>query len=109
MAYKFHTCENCDTIFRVKRIKKPYIGMFKSRPVYHWYYDCSRCGHKHTVRFYNEYVNIYFDEVIRFEFSLFLNRNDEDRVQELKIELDEARRELARINDEVRNRLLIYE
>jgi hypothetical protein len=38
-----------------------------------------------------------------------LNRNDEDRVQELKIELDEARRELARINDEVRNRLLIYE
>jgi hypothetical protein len=101
MPIKTTKCDVCPTEFRVKKIKKPYIGMYKDQPVFHWHYSCVRCGHVHTVRYYNKHVNPFFDKVMSLEFSLILNRFDDEKVEELEKEYEIAKEELDRVTDEI--------
>lgn len=95
-------CDNCPTRFRVKQLNKPYVGMYKDKPVFHWHYICPVCGHVHTVRFYNEFVNRIYDEVMRLEFELWLHRKDEEKHERLLMEYEIAKMELEMINEEVK-------
>lgn len=101
MPIRATQCKVCPSRFRLTKIHKPYVGMYKDKPVFHWHYFCPH-GHYHFVRYWNEYVNEYFDRVIMLEFSLITYRKDAEKVRELEKELLVAREELDRINDEVR-------
>ena len=97
MAINFVECDVCLCRFRVTKINKPYIGMYKNKPVFHWHYCCVSCGHVHTVRFYNEYVNPIYDRVVSLEFSLLLNRKDEEKYGQLLREYEIANTEYESI------------
>jgi hypothetical protein len=99
-------CEICPAQFRVKTLKKPYIGMYKNNPVFHWHYVCPVCKHVHTVRFYNKFVNTYFDKVMSLEFSLFLNRKDQEKCEQLLSEYEIAKDVLEFVFDEMKSQLL---
>ena len=105
MAFNLTKCKQCDCRFKVRRIKKPYIGMYKDNPVFHWHYECVNCGHLHTVRFYNEYVNTYFDKAQRLGFELSLHRKDHERYELLLVEYDNAKNGLDIACEDLQNGL----
>jgi hypothetical protein len=105
VAFTFNTCESCFARFKVKEIKKPYVGMYKNNPVFHWHYDCVSCGYVHTVRLYNVFVNERYDKVMSLQFSMWMNRKDEEKYQELSIEYEIAKNELYQINEIVKREL----
>ncbi|PLS04034.1 hypothetical protein [Neobacillus cucumis] len=107
MPIRLTQCDNCPAQFRVKEFNKQFIGMYKDKPVFHWNYVCPVCNHVHTVRNYNEFVNTYFDKVISMEFSLLLNRKDEEKYKKLSDEYKIAKDELEKVNEEVRTYLFI--
>jgi hypothetical protein len=108
MGYNFTKCDVCPTRFRVKKLNKPYIGMYKDKPVFHWYYDCpnSDCRKRHTVRFYNQFINTYYDKVMSLQFSLFLYRKDEEKCNQLLKEYEIANDELEKITNELKCQLV---
>lgn len=99
-------CDVCPAQFRVKNLKKPYIGMYRGNSVFHWHYICPVCKHVHTVRFYNKFVNTYFDKVMSLEFSLLLNRKDEEKCKQLVKELQVAKGELEFVTNEMKSHLV---
>lgn len=101
MPINLTKCDICPSQFRVKKLNKPYIGMYKDKPVLHWHYSCVRCGHVHTVRFYNQFVNQYYDKVMSLDFSLYLNRKDGEKYGQLLIEYEIAKEELEMVNQEI--------
>ncbi len=100
-------CEICPYEFRAAKIHKPFVGMYKGKLVFHWYYPCVQCGYKHTVMYYNEYINHYYDKVMSLKFDLIMHRNDECKVKQLEKECEVAVRELDRVHEEVRRELII--
>jgi hypothetical protein len=105
MPYRFSTCEKCDAKFVVKKLRKPFIGYFKMKPVYHWQYVHEGCGHVHTVRFWCEHSNDLYDRVQSINFSLIVT-SDVDKVERLQEELSKAKEELDMVNDEVKKGLI---
>jgi hypothetical protein len=101
MAYKFYTCEKCASRFTVKEFNKSYIGRYKGKPVFHHNYDCVECGHIHTIRFFNEYVNPYYDEAMSKFVSLIRTRKDDEKYGQLLIEYEIAEAELEKVNNVV--------
>lgn len=93
--------EGCDNRFRVKYVDKPFVGYFNKEPVFHWYFLCPD-GHVNFVRFYNKFVNPYYDEMKLKEVAMLFSKWDKEKFEELKIEFKQAEEELERINDEVR-------
>ena len=101
MAIKTVTCRVCGIEFKYpKKINKPFVGYFRDRPVFEHYYSCPN-GHKHFVRYWNEYVNEYFDRVMGLEFDLIIHRKDEDKCRELMQELEIARDMLDKVREVV--------
>ncbi|WP_410891683.1 hypothetical protein [Neobacillus sp. 204] len=80
--------------------------MYKDKPVFQWHYVCPVCKHVHTVRFYNEFINTYFDKVTRIEFDMWLNRKDKEKHNQLLVEYEIAKGELEKINNFIRMELL---
>jgi hypothetical protein len=105
MGFTFKTCESCSARFRVKKINKPYVGIYENKPVFHHHYDCVSCGYVHTVRFYNEVVNKWYGKVMSLQFTLWMNRNDEEKYKELIVEYEAAKNELDQINEKVEKEL----
>ncbi len=101
MTIRFNMCDHCGCKFRVKKYNKPYIGLYNGKPVFHWYFDCLSCEHRHTVRYYNEFINTYYDKVKVLEWSLMLYKNDEDKFKELMRQYEIAKEELNKVNDEI--------
>jgi hypothetical protein len=104
MGYNFITCDVCPCKFRVKKLNKPYLGMYEDgNPVFHWHYDCPNCHKRYTVRFYNKSVNVFYDRVRSIEFSLYLNRKVEEKCEPLRKEYEIAKVELEEINNRIKN------
>jgi hypothetical protein len=105
MGYKFITCDQCSSRFRVKKFNKPYVGKYEGKPVFHHHYNCVECGYVYTVRLWNEFVNPYFDKVIGLEFSMIFNRKDKVKYRELLCEYEIAEKELDDIVSKVKQEL----
>jgi hypothetical protein len=99
------SCNYCDCRFKVKEYRKPFVGMFKDKPVFHWHFKCPSCDYVHSVRFYNKHVNPYFDKVQSLEFSLIIDRFDPEKVKQLKLEYEIAMAELDRLNSQIEDEL----
>jgi hypothetical protein len=100
-------CDVCPCEFKVKRIHKTFVGVYVDKPIYHWFYPCVRCEYKHTVRFFNKYVNPYYDKMMSLKFNLIVHRFDKDKVMQLEREYKVALFELDRVYEEVLNGLEI--
>jgi hypothetical protein len=103
MAFKFVECECCQTKFKVKKMmKKDMVGVYKGDPVYHRYYECVRCKHKHTVKIDTPVVNQWVDKVFVLKWYMRIYRNDERKCEELMREYEIAKNEAEKITDEVK-------
>jgi hypothetical protein len=83
-------CDVCPCEFKVKRIYKPFVGVYKEKAVYHWFYPCVRCGYMHTVRYFNIYVNPYYEKMMSLRFGLIVHRFDKEKVMQLEKEYEVA-------------------
>lgn len=97
MAIKTIRCTACSAKFKApKKLNKPYIGMYKGKPVFHWHYTCRSCEHVHTVRYWNEYLNPYFDKVKSLRIDIWWHSRDEEKVEQLMNEYEIAQRDMDR-------------
>jgi hypothetical protein len=87
-------CDHCPCRFRLKDYKKPYVGMYKDKPVFHWYYFCPKCFHVHTVQYYNEFLNTYYDNYWSLRFELIINRKKLKKYDQILIDIEIAEVEL---------------
>lgn len=103
MPHKFVQCERCKAKFKAKKmVKKDMVGVYKGDPVYHHYYECVRCKHKHTVKIDNPVVNVWTDKAFMLKWYMRIHRNDERKYEELAREYEIAKRKAEKIIDEVK-------
>jgi len=102
MAFKFVECERCQATFKVKKIKKDMIGVYKGAPVYHRYYECVRCGYKHTVKIDTPAVNKWIDRMFMLKWYMQIYRKDEKKCEELAREYEIAKREAEKAIEDVK-------
>lgn len=97
MPIKFIKCESeaCSARFRFpKKINKPYIGMYMGKPVFHWHFVCPSCSHEHSIRYWNEHLNVYYYKMDDIRWSIRWNWKDKEKVEQLQIEYKNAWNEL---------------
>lgn len=103
MAFKFVECEYCQTKFKAKKMmKKDMVGLYNGDPVIHHYYECVRCGYKHTVKIDTPAVNVWTDKAFMLKWYMRIHRNDKKKYEELKGEYEIAKRKAEKIKDEVK-------
>jgi hypothetical protein len=103
MAFRFVDCERCKARFKAKKMmKKDMVGLYKGDPVYHHYFECVRCNHKHTVKVDTPAVNIWTDRMFMLKWYMRIYRNDERKCEELAREYEVVKREAEKIADKVK-------
>jgi hypothetical protein len=103
MAFKFVECECCQAKFKAKKMmKKDMVGVYKGDPVYHRYFECVRCGYKHTVKIDTPAVNKWTDRMFMLKWYMRIYRNDERKCEELAKEYEMAKREAEKVIEDVK-------
>ncbi len=106
MAISFVKCEMCPCKFRIKTICKPYIGMYKDKPVFHWYYFCPRCLHVYTVQYYNEHLNKHYDRYWGLRYKLILNEKNLEQYERILNEIEVCQVELLDAIENMKRELI---
>lgn len=78
------------------------VGFYCSDLVYHLYYECVKCKHKHTVKIDTPVVNKWTDRMFMLKWYMRIYRKDEKKCEELAREYEIAKREAEKIIYEVK-------
>ena len=83
-------------------MKKDMVGFYCGDRVYHLYYECVRCGYKHTVKIDTPSVNVWTDKVFMLKWYMRIYRKDEKKCEELAREYDVVKEEAEKVIEDVK-------
>lgn len=83
------TCDNCNELFKIHKIKSKKVGVYKGNNVRFNYFDCAKCKSKYFVSVREKTLNKMMQKMKKLQKHI-----------KLLIDVDDTERDIEKINEQ---------